>query len=176
LTQPRTLEEWDYPAIKRLVVNGFYETDTFEFKPSLKPAFGDPKKRDEFNERILNSVCAFANTYGGFMVFGIEDLKNKSGEDRIVGLGRTDLAVEFGERIKSIDPTIYYNFKNPPVPIPNKDKVIFVAHIPLSSSRPHMVSTTGRFYYRTDGGNKIMDYNEVKREFLTFEERRYKLT
>ncbi len=71
LALPRTLEELDYPTIRRLVIDGYYETDTFEFKPSLKPEFGDQKRRDEYNERILNSASAFANTYGGFMVFGL---------------------------------------------------------------------------------------------------------
>ena len=50
-------------------------------------------------------VCAFSNTYNGFIVLGIEDMKNKLGEDRIVGLDRTDLAVEFGQK-KDIDPAV----------------------------------------------------------------------
>jgi len=68
---PGTLDEWDYDRIRQLVIDGYCETDTFDFKPTLKHVFGDPKKRDEYNERILNIVCAFANTYGGFIVFGI---------------------------------------------------------------------------------------------------------
>lgn len=173
---PRTLEDWDYSVIRELVINDYYETDTFEFKPDLKPRHLDQRERDKFNLRIVESVDAFANTFGGFIVFGIEDMKKKLGEDRIVGVDRTDLAAEFGEKIKDIDPTVYYNFKNPAITIPHRNEVIFVVHIPRSVSRPHMVSTTGRFYYRTNKGNEIMSYHEVQREFLRYEERRNKLS
>jgi predicted HTH transcriptional regulator len=74
---PRTLEEWDYGVIRELVINDYYETDTFEFKPDLKPRHLDQKERDKFNMRIVESVDAFANTFGGFIVFGIEDMKKK---------------------------------------------------------------------------------------------------
>ncbi|MGA9149363.1 MAG: ATP-binding protein [Candidatus Nitrosopolaris sp.] len=174
MTVPNTLEGWNYEIIRQLVIEGYYETDTFDFKPVLTPRHQDQKKRDDYIQQLLNTVCAFANTYGGFIVFGIEDQKNKKGEDRIVGLDRTDLGAEFGDKIKNIDPTVYYTFKNPPIKTHDKDKVIFVVHIPRSMTRPHMVST-GRFYYRTNRGNNIMNYNEVKGEFLAYEERRYKL-
>ena len=38
-----------------------------------------------------------------------------------------------------------------------------------------MVMATGRFYYRTNRGNEIMNYHKVKEEFLAYEERRYNL-
>jgi predicted HTH transcriptional regulator len=161
---PHTLEEWNYNIIRKLVIVAYSETDTFDFKSALKYTSPCPKERNKYNEKLLNTVCAFANTYGGFIVFGIEDAKNKEGEDRIVGLDRTDFAAEFGDKIKDIDPTVYYNFTNPPIKIDNKEKVIFVVHIPRTN-RPHMVAT-GRFYYRTNRGNNIMNYHEVKAGFL----------
>lgn len=138
MTIPYTLKGWDYEIIRQLVIEDYYETDTFDFKPVLAPRHQDQKKRDDYIQQLLNTVCAFANTYGGFIVFGIEDQKNKKGEDRIVGLDRTDLATEFGDKIKNVDPTVYYNFKNPPIKIPHKAKVIFVVHIPCSTTRPHL--------------------------------------
>ena len=44
------------------------------------------------------------------------------------------IVAQFGEKIKDLDPTVYYNFMNPPIKIPNKDKVIFVVHIPRSTN------------------------------------------
>ena len=38
-------------------------------------------RHPEYNEALLKCVCAFANTYGGFIVFGIEDEKNEKGEE-----------------------------------------------------------------------------------------------
>lgn len=171
---PHTLEEWDYNVIRQLVIEGYCETDTFDFKSALKYTVPCQRERDKYNEKLLNIVCAFANTYGGFIVFGIEDAKNKAGENRIVGLDQTDFGAEFGEKIKDLDPTVYYNFTNPPIKIANENKVIYIVHIPRSTNRPHMVSTgrsEGRFYKRTNNGNNIMNYNEVKAEFLAYEER-----
>jgi predicted HTH transcriptional regulator len=166
---PSTLEEWNYNVIRKLVIDGYSETDTFEFKSALK------YNEEKYNEKLMNTVCAFANSDGGFIVFGIEDAKNKQGEDRIVGLDWTDFPPEFGNKFKAIDPTVYYQPKNPPIKIDNKDKFIYVVHIPRSTNRPHMVPSTGKFYYRTNGGNKIMNYHEVKAEFLAYGERRNKL-
>jgi hypothetical protein len=85
------------------------------------------------------------------------------------GTNPLDLAAEFGDKIKDLDPTAYYNFKNPPIKIVNNNKVIYAVHIPRSANRPHMVSSTGR------KGNEIMNYHEVKAEFLAYDERRYRL-
>ena len=105
---PRTLEEWDYNVIRQLVIEGYCETDTFDFKPALKYTVPCQRERDKYNEKLLNTVCAFANTYGGFIVFGIEDAKNKAGENRIVGLDQRDFGAEFGEKIKDLDPILSY--------------------------------------------------------------------
>ncbi len=71
---PRTLEEWNYDIIKELVDKDYFETEFFDFKADLQPA---PDQ-----EKI---VCAFANTIGGFLIFGVRDI-NKP--DRIIGIGR----------------------------------------------------------------------------------------
>lgn len=34
MTVPNTLE-WNYEIIMQLVIDGYYETDTFDFKPAL---------------------------------------------------------------------------------------------------------------------------------------------
>ncbi|CAN5455427.1 hypothetical protein BH18THE2_BH18THE2_20970 [soil metagenome] len=76
---PRTLPEWNCDKVKELTDKGYLEADTFEFKFEIKSR--DPK----INERIIQTSCAFANTDGGFIIFGVADLGNKN-EDRIVGL------------------------------------------------------------------------------------------
>lgn len=97
-------------------------------------------------------------------------------EDRLVGLENSDdLSKEFGDKIRSINPTPYYDFVNPPIPIPHKDQVLFVAQIPKSSDRPHMKADVGRFYHRTNTGNEIMNYQQIKEAFLRYEERKSKL-
>jgi hypothetical protein len=54
-----------------------------------------------------------------------------------------------------------------------EEMVLFIAQILQSSERPHMYN--GRFYYRTNKGNDIMNYQQVKEAFLRYEERKSKL-
>ncbi|MPZ07038.1 MAG: hypothetical protein GEU26_11600 [Nitrososphaeraceae archaeon] len=166
---PTRLSEWNYEIIKELVEKGYLEADTFEFKREIK------SRNPKLNDRIVETACAFANTVGGFIIFGIDDLGN-SKKDRIIGLQESDdLSKEFGDKMKSINPTPYYDFVNPPIKIQEKDTVLFVTYIPQSSARPHMKSDVGRFYYRTNKGNEIMNYQQVMEAFLHYEERRSKL-
>jgi Putative DNA-binding domain len=167
---PQSLSEWNYEKIKELTDKDYLEADTFEFKLKIKSR--DPK----LNDRVVETTCAFANTAGGFIIFGINDMGNRK-EERIVGLQKSDdLSKEFGDKIKSINPTPYYDFVNPLIQIPGKNTVLFVAQIPKSSDRPHMKADTGRFYSRTNKGNEIMNYQQVKEAFLRYEERRSKLS
>jgi len=53
---------------------------------------------------------------------------------------------------------------------------IFVVRIPLSSFRPHMVSETGAFFRRGDGGAaERMNYYEVRDQMLLTNERLQRL-
>lgn len=162
---PNTLEGWDYDIIKQLAEN-YMEGDNFDFKYEVKSR--DPYERDN----LVQTVCAFANTKGGFLIYGV--LRDNSGKNELRGLERYDnYARDFGDRISQIDPTVYFAVSKF-IPIPDNDKVLFVVHIPLSPQGPHMTDN-GKFYYRTNKGNEIMTYNQVKGAFLGYEERRHKL-
>lgn len=159
---PRILEDWNYNLIKELVNKDYFETEFFDFKADLQPA---PKQ-----EKI---VCAFANTIGGFLIFGVGDIKKT---DRIIGINKKrDMSKEFYDKIKMIDPSVNFDFKQPPIQIPNSDKIIHVCFIPKSSERPHM-TRENHFYIRTSGGsNAFMDYNTIRESFYGFEQRKIKV-
>jgi hypothetical protein len=163
---PTKLSDWNYDVIQNLA-SKYLETNTFDFKFTIKSL--DPKT----NQSIINTACAFANTNGGFLVFGVN--RKDDAHYVIEGLDKSDnYAKEFGDKISSINPTIHFNFLNPPISIPKSNKILFVAEIPLSKDRPHMTEN-GVFYYRTNKGNEIMDYEQVKEAFLRYEERKHKL-
>jgi hypothetical protein len=156
---PDSLDSWTYDTIKTLVDNDYLEDQTFEFKPAIR------SRSPSLNQRIVETTCAFANTDGGFMIFGIEDLGNTK-QDRIKGIERSDdSAKEFGDKIKLIYPRVDFKFKNPPLEIPGKDTVLFVVHIIRNKSGPHMKVDVGRFYKRTNKGNDMMTYQEIKEAF-----------
>jgi hypothetical protein len=162
---PTRLEDWNYETIQQLADN-YMEGDNFDFKYAIKSK--EPSERDN----LIQTVCAFANTKGGFLVYGVH--RNSNGKNEIRGLEKYDnYSRDFGDKISSIDPTVYF-VASKFISIPDTDKILFVTHIPLSPQRPHMTDK-GNFYYRTNKGNEIMGHSEVKDEFLRFEERRHKL-
>jgi len=165
---PRTANEWTIALVENLVGQGYLETDYFDFKAELN-------SRDPFEpRRLTNAACAFANTRGGFLVFGVGDLDLPK-SDRIKGIkADSDLGKDFGDKIGRASPNIYFEFNNPPLPIKGTDRVVFVVHIPQSSERPH-VTPEGIFYYRTNEGNKQMSYEQIRDSFLRYEERRTKI-
>ena len=50
----RTLEEWNYNIIRKLVIEGYSETDTFDFKPALK--YGNIHLRVQKNEIYIMRI------------------------------------------------------------------------------------------------------------------------
>ena len=155
-------------VIEKLVSQGYLETDYYDFKAELSSR--DPQN----SQRLTNSACAFANTRGGFIVFGVGDL-DKPMQERIRGITvDSDLAKDFGDKIRGASPNVYFDFSNPPVPVKGTNRVIFVVHVPQSSERPH-ITGEGIFYYRTNEGNKQMSYEQIRDSFLRYEERRTKV-
>jgi hypothetical protein len=167
---PNNLNDWNYQLVEKLVKDGSFETDKFDLKKDI------PHKRDKNDrERLEKSACAFANTEGGFLVFGIKDERSLSYEDRIVGIdANRDFPREFGDKLSNIEPHLYYDFRNPPIFIPDTNNVIHIVKIDQSPERPHRTSNR-EFYFRTNKGNEIMSYQQVKESFLGEEQRRQKL-
>lgn len=163
---PLTLKEWNFDVIRELVDKGYLETNLLELKRDLG--------RDaKFRERLQKLVCAFANTDGGFIAFGIKDVKTRG--ERVIGIERSrDFAKEFWDAIKTVQPSIYFEARNPPIEVPRTNKVIHVIHIPRSPNRPHMTSK-GEFVYRANGSNEKMNYQQIKETFWQYAERREKL-
>lgn len=167
---PNNIDDWNYELIEKLVRQGFFETDNFDFKGDLPYPKDENKK-----ENLEQTVCAFANTEGGFLIFGVKDDRGLSYEDRLMGIEPSrDFIKEFGDKIKNIQPHIYFDFKNPPIRTPNNKNVVHIIKIPQSPERPH-ITKKREFYYRVNGTNNIMSYPQIKESFLNEEQRRQKL-
>lgn len=167
---PNDLDNWTFSLVKKMVKEGLFETDKFDFKEDI------PHRNDKNGKnRMCNSVCAFANTEGGFLVFGIKDDRRLSSNERIIGIDpKRDFPREFGDKLLKMEPQIYYDFQNPPIKIPGSKKVIHIIKIPQSPERPHITSN-GKFYIRTNRGNIEMSYPQIKDSFINEEQRRQKM-
>ncbi len=170
---PKSLTEWSIPVITNLLVQGYYETEFFDFKEMLPHSKNEPEKT-----RLYKSCCAFANSSGGFLIFGVKDDRALSPKDRLVGIDQTrDLPELFGSYPKNCNPSIPWNFLNPPLPLGNGN-VIHIFEIPRSWNAPHSfeVASNGRcFVKRTNKGNEPMSYEEIRMAFLQYYEKRLKL-
>lgn len=162
---PTTIEEWTLSVIEELVIAEYYETDTFEFKGVLV----SKENRDNYRTKIRKTAGAFANSKGGFIVFGVADRDSgKVGKDRIVGIEKSDLARQFGDIVNEIEPSLHYTPQNPPMKLNDDEKhVIFVVYIPRSLKAPHAIPIDDNlaFYKRTNKGNTPMTLHEIDLAF-----------
>ncbi len=174
---PRTLDEWTIPAIKTLLEQGYYESRDFDFKQML------PHKSDEGEkERLRAACCAFANSPGGFLVFGVTDKKADPVEKRLAGVPpEFDFPEHFGVYPQQCTPAVQWQFRQPALLLPKSGNVIHVVQIPQSWNAPHFYRPDTshperwRFPKRTDKGTEDMSYEEVRMAFLQYYEKRVKL-
>lgn len=171
---PDSIDEWNYDTVNNLVSAGYFETDAFDFKEILVGK-GDPKH----NLRLSKTAAAFANSRGGFIIFGVKDWKKGlTDQARIAGIDSdSEMARHFGNAIGHSEPSILYVAGNPPIAIPGSDRVVFVVKIPTSVKGPHGVMEDDRicFYKRTNQGNEPMSHEEIRLAFLSRHERSRKL-
>lgn len=162
---PKSVNEWTLYNVEELVDASYFETDSFEFKSLIT----NPEDH-KYKTKLCKTACAFANSNGGFIIFGVADRASKKlGRSRITGVAKTDdLSRLFGDQISSCEPTIFYEPQNPPIPLlTEKDRVNFIVNIPKSNQTPHGFKDKElfSFYRRTNKGNEPMSFAELGMAF-----------
>jgi len=171
MSTPGDLKDWTYETIVFIVSNHDSEPAWFDFKAVLNPkGSGD----SDHVASIRRTACSMANGDGGYILFGIKDLRVQvnSPEDRIVGIPHnSELRKELGEKLSAIQRAVYFDAKA--ISLPNDSaKCVLVAHVPTSELRPHMDTSTGAFYIRGQGGSAAtMDFTQVRDQMLYTEGR-----
>src|SRR5260370_4876314 len=175
---PPRLEDWTYSTVENLVKKYEFEPGTFDYKHVLNPT---GTNQNEYVKSIGSTVCSMANTDGGFILYSVKDrrVSVEGLEYCIVGIPvGGDLLKEFGNKIESIQPEVYFEavpqvLKRPDDP----SKGVFVIRVPKSPRRPHMLLTTGVYYRRGDGGSAVaMTHYEVRDQMMYTEDRIKKVT
>jgi len=144
----RTLED-----INRLIDDRIEEGLTIEYKKCL----------DKNNNDIAKEICAFANSEGGTLIYGVVS------KDRIP----TDLSWIEGENVEeriqnvistSIQPKLegvcVFRYPNPD----DQKQAVFVVQVPKSPGMPHMSSY--RYYKRRGSTSSPMEHDEAKNAML----------
>ncbi len=167
---PERLEDWTIQSVQDLALRGVFESDAFDLKEMLPP--------DDDGKRRLRKACAaFANSRGGFLIFGVSADKALGPAERIVGINASiDFPGQFGGFPSKCEPAVYWDFRNPALPI-DASRVIHIVFIPPSWKAPHAVAEGSGWIFpkRTSSGTEPMPYSEVQQMFLGYYEKRLKL-
>jgi Putative DNA-binding domain len=157
---PTKLDEWNLGAVQDVAASGIAENDLFDLKADLQSA--------EHQRKI---VAAFANTRGGFLVFGVTN------DRRVVGVSNDELPRDFGSKLRfGIEPSVEFRF-GPAIAI-SPGKKAFVVNVPRSIRVPHAVLQDHNWIFlkrSASGSNDPMSYEEIRLAFQDTEMRRSKL-
>ncbi len=163
---PNSLSEWTFEAVTELAATGQTESDRHDFKFSI----------NEFNPtKATQLCCAFANTYGGFIVIGVKQTDRSGFDPRGIDAD-SEIYSHLVSKIRA-EPQI--DVPQPrTIPVPDNHLFIYVFRIPLSPRRPHLPSRAeDRIFWKREGAScKQMTLEEIRGQMLSYEEKREKLT
>lgn len=159
VTIPPNVNEWSRGLLIDLLEEGYDENNFLEFKSKINTE----------TKKIPITACAFANTTGGFLVFGIDNDKGKKKtmEDRLIGLEDSDqLKSQINNQLQNIRPNISIEdiiFRDANIRLPDGN-VIVILKVEKSRVGPHQYDHI--FYKRGPNGNIPMEIDEIKEAIL----------
>lgn len=158
--------------IYNLISEKIPEGKMLEYKEDL------PGPRDQDKKEFLADISSFANSSGGYIVYGIQEERDEKG--KATGIPKNANGIETNNAdaairrmedlvIHGIDPRIS-GYRVRAINGFSKGPII-LWHIPKSWASPHMVTlqTTSRFYLRKNGGKYPMDLSEIRSSILSSE-------
>ena len=158
----KKFDDISYKDIDSIVKREVQESYFLDYKKD----FSRVKKGEIETSEIGKDVSSFANTYGGWLIYGIETEKvsGTKAEIPIKITGVEEINVE--DRILgSISPKPLFRVKS--IPIKNSDKSIILIFVRQSYDALHMVNLKKemRFYKRYDYQAIPMDEREIELRF-----------
>lgn len=175
---------WSEEDLKTLLHNDTYRENNFiDYKMNFAPLeCADKMKKKEKQNEFRNDVCAFANTDGGYIFYGIAEDSGMAGTLSGISISNPDrFELDRRNELQSIQPVIPevdFFF----IPIKNADeqtqknydsaqncKYVVVLHIHRGFYKPYITEEQeGKFNFYTRHGNKkqAMTYTEMKNNFL----------
>lgn len=159
---PSALEQWSYEMIVALCERGRSESDRHDFKFNLP----DPAN-------LTKLCCAFANTFGGFIVLGVRD---RDPTFEVVGTEPDkEIYGKFLGKLKA-EPDIQISSPKL-IPVPDTQKTLYVFEVPRSTRRPHLPNQADqRIFWKRQGSDCVqMTLEEIRYQMNSYEEKIEKL-
>lgn len=161
----KTIHDLQETDIEDLINSQETEGKNVEYKAALSLSTEDGKKE------FLADISSFANTSGGFILFGVE-------EEKGIPTKAIGIEVENFDAEKLRIDNIIRDGISPRVPgvamqpvLLKNGRFVFAIFIPKSLASPHMVTYKGssRFFARNSAGKYILDVQELRQAFLLSE-------
>lgn len=142
--------------------NELYEGVRLDFKRDI----GSKTKE------VAKDVSSFANTNGGFLLYGIDD----NDSNTIIGvetiIKNRNIVEWFNQAVSgNVMPSIFYREPHC-IKIPHGNRVIMIVEIPESSRKPHMLTDDHKYYIRVNDSSKAAKHHEVRDMFSYSKERK----
>ncbi|SFJ99599.1 AlbA family DNA-binding domain-containing protein [Paraburkholderia megapolitana] len=155
------LEHVTEADIQQLIDHGVREGRTLDYKRDWPTS---PQER----ARIAEDVCAFANTLGGDLVFGLDEQEGVATAIVPIPLKDVDAALrEVTSAIRDLhEPKITSGLQPWAVSIASGGYVV-VLRVAVSPNAPHRTTTKNHFYGRTSVGKEPMDMHAIRHAFAS---------
>lgn len=163
-TIPEKLENWNLEIINKLTTYPDIESETFDFKSEASD--------------LSKHVCAMANTSGGFIVLGVEELKNNlqkptKFEKKGFQKGKQDdIGLEIGNSTSLIEPTPIVDLNH------IEDGDVFYTVIKITnviSKKPFFLRDKGQCYIRIGNSSRPATRTTIMNFFSSSIEQRKNL-
>ncbi len=159
---PDSLDTWTYETVADLTRRGEGEGDRHDFKARLP----DPK-------HLTKLCCAFANSFGGYVVVGV--YQREEGWLPEGTLPDPEISKVFADKLRATPSLEWHGPKA--LLVPATERVLYVFHVPTSPRRPHIpyLSEERVFWKRVHGSCERMTLEEVRAQIMDYEARRQQL-
>jgi len=151
---PTRLQDWTLENITGLLKSGAFEPDRFDFKEQL------PHSKDPADKlHLRKSIAAFANSGGGFLIYGVKDDRTLPVKERMIGVPtQVELPRDFGNFPTLCEPSVEWRMLPVPIKLKTRSRVLHVFEILSTWKRPHAVFHENAAYFmkRTNKGNEDM--------------------
>jgi hypothetical protein len=156
----KSIQDLDYQDIEELVkIQKQLEGTHLDYKENL---YGN--NIDRAKAELSKDISAFANSQGGFLIFGVSDDCEIKGIDSIIG--KNGVIEWINQVLRSgIEPNIIY--PSPKIiEIPHiTDKIILVFEVPESTSKPHMAIEKHSYFVRYHDISIFATHHQIKEMF-----------
>lgn len=160
---PARLADATFATVQALVDAHAPESVSLDYKAAL------PDGTRESDNRFLADVCAFANSRGGDMVFGVTEHNGEpTGIPGVVVVDLDALMLRLTNIVRDrIEPQVH-GLEH--VRLMHADgRAVVVLRVPQSWNAPHRLTPSGPFYARSANGNYQLDIEGVRAAFLASE-------